>query len=151
MQQVIVQPQTQRHAIGHAARFGHLGCRQRATRHRHAQVPARLAWRICRPRHLDLRLLRHGTRRARKNGAELIEGCVVAQGAGPIVWRQTIFWPVLAQSARKPSMPLSVSTCLNRPLMTAGGAVITSAPILALSSTWMPWRTEATRISVSNA
>ena len=56
--------------------------------------------------------------------------------------------PLLAQSARKPSMPLSVSGCLNSARITDGGAVITSAPILALSRTWIGWRTLATRISV---
>ncbi len=57
--------------------------------------------------------------------------------------------PVFAQSALNCARPLSVSTWLNNDLMTAGGAVITSAPILAHSSTWMGWRSEAARISVS--
>jgi hypothetical protein len=61
---------------------------------------------------------------------------------------QPIVWPVFAQSAMNDSMPLSVSGCLTSCLITAGGAVITSAPILAACSTWIGWRTLATRISV---
>ncbi len=64
---------------------------------------------------------------------------------------QPIFCPVLAQSAMKAAMPLSVSGCLTSWRITLGGAVITSAPILAASSTWIGLRTLATRISVSKA
>ena len=42
-------------------------------------------------------------------------------------------------------MPLSVSGCLNNCLITAGGAVITSAPSLAASWMWIGLRTLATR------
>ena len=38
-------------------------------------------------------------------------------------------------------MPESVSECLNNCQMTEGGAVITSAPIFAASSTWTGLRT----------
>ena len=61
---------------------------------------------------------------------------------------QTIFWPVLAQSFRNWSRPLSVRTWFAIALMTAGGAVMTSAPILAQSITWFTVRIEAARISV---
>ena len=44
---------------------------------------------------------------------------------------QPIFWPVLAQSARKLSSPLSVSGCLTSAFNVAGGTVATSAPIKA--------------------
>ena len=49
------------------------------------------------------------------------------------------------------AMPLSVSGCLNSCLMIAGGAVITSAPILAASRTWIGVRTLATRICVGKS
>jgi putative hemolysin len=62
--------------------------------------------------------------------------------------RQPIFWPVLAQSARKASRPLSVSGCLTSALSVAGGTVATSAPIMAASLTWFTVRIEAARISV---
>ncbi len=45
-------------------------------------------------------------------------------------------------------MPESVSECLNSCQITDGGAVITSAPILALSRMCIGLRTLATRISV---
>ena len=64
---------------------------------------------------------------------------------------QPIFCPVFSQSARKPSMPRSVSGCLNSWRMTAGGAVITSAPIIADWRTWIGWRMLATRIWVSKS
>lgn len=50
---------------------------------------------------------------------------------------QRMLCPVLAQSAMKPWMPFSVSGWLNRARITAGGAVITSAPIFAASSMWI--------------
>jgi hypothetical protein len=59
-----------------------------------------------------------------------------------------IFCPVLAQSAMNCSSPLSVSTWFASPLITAGGAVITSAPIRAQSLTWLAVRMEAARIWV---
>ena len=49
--------------------------------------------------------------------------------------RHEIFCPVFAQSARKPSMPLSVSGCLTSWRITEGGIVATSAPSFADSST----------------
>jgi hypothetical protein len=64
---------------------------------------------------------------------------------------QPIACPVLPQSSRKALMPLSVSGCLKSWRITEGGAVITSAPIFAASSTWMGLRTLATRIWVVKA
>lgn len=61
---------------------------------------------------------------------------------------QRMLCPVLAQSAMKPWIPFSVSGWLNSARMTEAGAVMTSAPIFADSSTWIGWRTLATRISV---
>ena len=62
--------------------------------------------------------------------------------------RQPIFWPVLAQSARNVSSPLSVSGCLTSAFSVAGGTVATSAPISAACLTWFTVRIEAARISV---
>ena len=61
---------------------------------------------------------------------------------------QRIFCPVFAQSFINCSNPLSVSTWEARPLITAGGAVITSAPMRAHSVTWFAVRMEAARIWV---
>ena len=64
---------------------------------------------------------------------------------------QPICCPVFSQSARKALMPLSVSGCLNSWRITAGGAVITSAPSLAASRTWIGWRMLAARIWVAKS
>ena len=61
---------------------------------------------------------------------------------------QAMVSPVFAQSARNCSRPRSVSGCLASAFSTAGGAVTTSAPILAACRMCTGWRTEATRISV---
>jgi hypothetical protein len=67
-------------------------------------------------------------------------------GGGAVGYR--IFWPVFAQSAMNCSSPLSVRTWDARALITAGGAVTTSAPIRAQSLTWLAVRIEAARIWV---
>lgn len=66
-------------------------------------------------------------------------------------WRccYRILMSALLMSSRKVARPLSVSGWLARDLITAGGAVITSAPIRALSRIWLAERIEAARISVS--
>ena len=63
-------------------------------------------------------------------------------------WYQRIFCPVFAQSFMNCSSPLSVSGCDASPMMTDGGAVITSAPISAHCVTWFALRIEAARICV---
>jgi hypothetical protein len=70
------------------------------------------------------------------------------RGEGLWGLRQRIFCPVFAQSAMNCSSPLSVRTWLASALMTAGGAVMTSAPISAQSLTWLAVRMEAARIWV---
>ena len=60
-----------------------------------------------------------------------------------------IFWPVLAQSALNWSSPLSVRMWFAIALMTAGGAVITSAPMRAHSMMWFTDRIEAASRFVS--
>ena len=65
--------------------------------------------------------------------------------------RQPIRCPVACQSLRKPAIPASVSGWLNNWRMILGGAVMTSAPNLAASTTWIGWRTLATRISVAKS
>src|SRR5437764_12762860 len=64
---------------------------------------------------------------------------------------QAIFWPVDSQSLRNDAMPASVIGCLNNCQMTFAGAVITSAPIFAASTTCTGWRTLATRICVGKS
>ncbi len=66
-------------------------------------------------------------------------------------WRccYRILMSAALMSSRKVARPLSVSGWLARDLITAGGAVITSAPIRALSRIWLAERIEAARISVS--
>ena len=146
VQRFVMVAQPQRHRIGMAARFHRLVARQVAARHRHPQVLAIGHRHIGSPGHLKFRLVRDCPAGAGQDRAEAVKRGFVGHGLP-----DQIDCPVLAQSAMKPSMPLSVRMCLNSPLMTEGGAVITSAPIFAASSTWMPWRTEATRISVSKA
>lgn len=63
---------------------------------------------------------------------------------------QTILIPAFSASVRNCARPLSVSTWLAMALITAGGAVATSAPILAHSDMWLGERIEAARIWVSN-
>src|SRR5690606_24808401 len=104
--------------------------------------------------------LRGGARRARRRKprrARAGRAAAHRRGAGtgaplnaaaPAVPAQPIFWPVLAQSARKASSPLSVSGCLTSAFSVAGGTVATSAPISAACLTWLTVRTEAARISV---
>ena len=70
--------------------------------------------------------------------------------SGSIADPYRIFCPVFAQSAKKVSRPLSVSGCIASFLITSGGAVITSAPMRALSRTWFTVRMDAARICVSN-
>ena len=52
------------------------------------------------------------------------------------------------QSARKRSIPMSVSGCRTSFCMTPNGTVAMSAPIRAASMTWRGWRTLATMTSV---
>lgn len=53
------------------------------------------------------------------------------------------------QSSRNLANPLSVSGWCTSCLNTLNGMVLTSAPAMAASSTWIGWRMLATRISVS--
>src|SRR4051812_9491437 len=86
---------------------------------------------------------------------DLVETCWDFSTWGPGFRRddggQPIFCPVFSQSARKASSPRSVSGCLKSWRMTAGGAVMTSAPIIADWRTWIGWRMLATRIWVSKS
>ena len=55
----------------------------------------------------------------------------------------------LFQSLRKPSIPLSVNGCWNKPINTLYGMVAMCAPRSAASVTWIGLRMEAAMISVS--
>src|SRR5690606_26173106 len=57
-------------------------------------------------------------------------------------------WPVLPQSARNASSPLSVNGCFTRAFKTSGGRVAALAPAMAAASTWAVLRRLAARISV---
>ncbi len=59
-----------------------------------------------------------------------------------------IFCPVFAQSLVNCSSPLSVKGCEIIALITAGGAVTTSAPMRAAWVMWLALRIEAARIFV---
>src|SRR5690606_33607581 len=180
MQRGIMVAQLEREAIRKTARLTSLLGRQRPAGERDAEILAVGCGRVRAPGDLDLRLAREGTRRSGQRELEAVERRLVGQilflpnpraggGLRPRAERQwhevpacagtqraervdhfRIVCPVFAQSARNPSMPLSVSTCLKSPRITLGGIVATSAPIRALSSTCVAWRTDATRISVSN-
>ncbi len=88
-----------------------------------------------------------GSGRICARAARKIRGC--CSGVPLAGGLQRIFCPVFAQSFRNASSPLSVSGWLAIALMTAGGAVATSAPILAASAMWFTVRIEAARICVS--
>ena len=60
-------------------------------------------------------------------------------------------WPVLPQSARKASSPLSVNGCLTRALKTSAGRVAASAPARAAAETWAGLRRLAARTGVGMA
>jgi hypothetical protein len=73
----------------------------------------------------------------------------VPSAAAPCLGPYPIDCPVASQSFRKAAKPASVSGCLNSWWMILGGAVMTSAPIFAASTTCIGLRTDATKIWVS--
>ena len=70
---IIMMPQSQRHAIGKATRFGHLIGRQKTARHRHPEVFANLRWGVSRKGELHFRLMRNRARGAGEHLLKLFE------------------------------------------------------------------------------
>jgi hypothetical protein len=85
MDTVRVMPQPQRHAIGKPARLGDLIGRQRAARHRHAEIFPCLRRRICGKGKFDLGLMRQGPRRAGEHGLEGFQRRLRCHAAGLVV------------------------------------------------------------------
>ena len=80
MEGFVVMPDLERHRVGKAARFGDLIGRQRTARHRHAEILARLAWRVRSEGKLDLRLVRKRARCTRQDGLEAVKGGLIGHG-----------------------------------------------------------------------